>query len=120
MANVERRWFRQVMAGHDAPARFSSDQNPDEDFDGAVADPAVISAAPISASITFSDAVSRLASATTTGRPPSSRVAKSNASYSNATRRAGQRCSITNSANAAICTRYSRLSDGDVPRENRL
>ena len=39
------RWFRRVMAGHDAPARFSSDQNPDGDFDGAVANPAVITAA---------------------------------------------------------------------------
>jgi hypothetical protein len=45
LADMERRWFRQVMAGHDAPARFSSYENPDEDFDGAVADPAVITAA---------------------------------------------------------------------------
>jgi len=45
LADVERRWFRRVMAGHDAPARFSSDQNPDGDFDGAVANPAVITAA---------------------------------------------------------------------------
>ncbi|MGW0590326.1 DinB family protein [Streptosporangium sp. NPDC002607] len=45
LADVERRWFRRVMAGHDAPARFSSPQNPDGDFDVAVADPASVAAA---------------------------------------------------------------------------
>ncbi|MEV4109937.1 DinB family protein [Nonomuraea sp. NPDC049695] len=45
LAGVERRWFRRVMARHDTPALFSSDQNPDEDFDGAVPDPAVIAGA---------------------------------------------------------------------------
>ncbi|MFF5210439.1 DinB family protein [Streptosporangium sp. NPDC000396] len=39
LADVERRWFRKVLAGHDAPARFSSAEDPDGDFDGA--DPAV-------------------------------------------------------------------------------
>lgn len=41
LADVERRWFRRVMAGQDAPPRFSSDTNPDGDFDGAVPDPVV-------------------------------------------------------------------------------
>ncbi|MCU1681286.1 MAG: Mini-circle protein [Amycolatopsis sp.] len=40
LADVERRWFRQVLAGQDAPARFVSDANPDGDFDGATSDPA--------------------------------------------------------------------------------
>jgi len=37
LADVERRWFRRVLAGADAPARFTSDAEPDGDFDGAVA-----------------------------------------------------------------------------------
>lgn len=45
LADVERRWFRRVMAGHDAPPRFSSKESPDDDFDGAVPDPAVVAAA---------------------------------------------------------------------------
>ncbi|WP_431044797.1 DinB family protein [Streptomyces sp. P1-3] len=45
LADVERRWFRRLMAGQDAPPLFSSEANPDEDFDGAVADPAVVAAA---------------------------------------------------------------------------
>jgi pimeloyl-ACP methyl ester carboxylesterase len=40
LADVERRWFRRVMAGQGAPSRFSSEANPDEDFDGAVPNPA--------------------------------------------------------------------------------
>jgi hypothetical protein len=39
LADVERRWFRTVLAGQDAPPRFSSAADPDGDFDGAVADP---------------------------------------------------------------------------------
>ncbi|MBZ9594293.1 DinB family protein [Streptomyces erythrochromogenes] len=35
MADVERRWFRQVLAGQDAPPRFSSQGDPDGDFNGA-------------------------------------------------------------------------------------
>ncbi|WP_249123993.1 DinB family protein [Saccharopolyspora erythraea] len=45
LADVERRWFRQVLAGLDAPPRFSSDARADGDFDAAVADPAVIAEA---------------------------------------------------------------------------
>jgi hypothetical protein len=45
LADVERRWFRQVLAGEDASARFSSDTDPDGDFDGATTDPAVAGAA---------------------------------------------------------------------------
>jgi uncharacterized damage-inducible protein DinB len=41
LADVERRWFRRVMAGQDAPPRFATDTNPDADFDGAGSDPAV-------------------------------------------------------------------------------
>lgn len=45
LADVERRWFRSVMAGEDAPPRFSSEADPDGDFDGAVPDPDVVDAA---------------------------------------------------------------------------
>lgn len=45
LADVERRWFRSVLAGQDAPPRFSSPELPDADFDGAVPDPAVVAAA---------------------------------------------------------------------------
>ncbi|MEU8125536.1 DinB family protein [Spirillospora sp. NPDC049024] len=45
LADVERRWFRAVLAGQDAPARFSSPENPDGDFDGAAPDPEVIAGA---------------------------------------------------------------------------
>ena len=42
MAEVERGWFRRRFAGQDAPRRYQSEENPDGDFDGAVADPAVV------------------------------------------------------------------------------
>ena len=42
LADVERRWFRQVLAGEDAAPRFSTAGDPDGDFDGAVGDPAMI------------------------------------------------------------------------------
>jgi len=42
LADVERRWFRQVLAKEDAPPRFSSPTTPDGDFDGATPDPAVV------------------------------------------------------------------------------
>ncbi|MEV4489630.1 DUF664 domain-containing protein [Micromonospora coxensis] len=45
LADVERRWFRQVLAGQHAPPRFSSQTNPDGDFDDAVPDPAFVTAA---------------------------------------------------------------------------
>ncbi len=45
MADVERSWFRRVMAGQDAPYRFSSAGDRDGDFDGAVADPQVVAQA---------------------------------------------------------------------------
>lgn len=45
LADVERRWFRRVLAGLDAPLLFSSPADPDGDFDGAVPDPAVVAAA---------------------------------------------------------------------------
>jgi hypothetical protein len=35
LADMERRWFRRVLAGQDAPAWFSSDADPDGDFEGA-------------------------------------------------------------------------------------
>ena len=38
MTDVERGWFRWFMAGEDAPDRFSSEDDPDGDFDGAQAD----------------------------------------------------------------------------------
>jgi len=42
MAEVERGWFRRRFAGQDVPRRYQSEQDPDGDFDGAVADPAVV------------------------------------------------------------------------------
>ena len=35
LADIERRWFRAVLAGEDAPPRYSSPTNPDGDFDDA-------------------------------------------------------------------------------------
>ncbi len=45
LADVERTWFRQRLAGQDVPRRFSSPEEPDGDFDGAVADEDVVSQA---------------------------------------------------------------------------
>lgn len=42
LADVERRWFRRVLAGQEAPALFSSAADPDGDFDGAVSAPEVV------------------------------------------------------------------------------
>jgi uncharacterized damage-inducible protein DinB len=42
MADVERGWFRSRFAGQDAPTRYQTEADPDGDFDGAVADPAVV------------------------------------------------------------------------------
>ncbi|HEX4223089.1 MAG TPA: DinB family protein [Pseudonocardiaceae bacterium] len=45
LADVERRWFRQVLAGQAAPPRFASLTDPDGDFDGATAENDVIAGA---------------------------------------------------------------------------
>lgn len=45
MADVERNWFRRVMAGQDAPPRYWTDEVADADWAGAVADPAVVAEA---------------------------------------------------------------------------
>ena len=45
MAEVERGWFRRVMAGQDAPPRFYSDADPDGDFDGAAPEPELVAEA---------------------------------------------------------------------------
>jgi Protein of unknown function (DUF664) len=45
MADVERSWFRRLMAGQDAPPRFFSPEDRDGDFDNARPDPAVVSEA---------------------------------------------------------------------------
>jgi uncharacterized damage-inducible protein DinB len=45
MADVERSWFRRVMAGEDAPPLFYSKDDIDGDFDNAVADPNVVAEA---------------------------------------------------------------------------
>ncbi|MDQ0585610.1 DinB family protein [Streptomyces rishiriensis] len=45
LADVERRWFRRVLAAQDVPALFSSPAEPDGDFDGATEDPRVAAAA---------------------------------------------------------------------------
>jgi uncharacterized damage-inducible protein DinB len=45
LADVERSWFRQRLAGEDVARRFSSPEDPDGDFDGAVADDQVVTQA---------------------------------------------------------------------------
>ncbi|MFW6090295.1 MAG: DinB family protein [Actinomycetota bacterium] len=45
MAEVERNWFRRTMAGERASRYYSSRENPDGDFDDAVADPDVVAQA---------------------------------------------------------------------------
>jgi Protein of unknown function (DUF664) len=45
LADMERATFRKMMAGQDAPPRFSSATDRDGDFDGAVADPSVVAGA---------------------------------------------------------------------------
>jgi uncharacterized damage-inducible protein DinB len=42
MADVERNWFRRVMAQADAPPLYWSEDTPDADWLGAVADPSVV------------------------------------------------------------------------------
>jgi uncharacterized damage-inducible protein DinB len=42
MAEVERAWFRRRFAGNDVPKRYQTDADPDGDFNGAIADPAVV------------------------------------------------------------------------------
>ena len=45
MAEVERAWFKRRMAGLDIPKLYQSDDDPDGDFNGAVADPEVVAEA---------------------------------------------------------------------------
>jgi uncharacterized damage-inducible protein DinB len=42
MAEVERAWFRRRFAGSDVAKRYQTEADPDGDFNGAVADPAVV------------------------------------------------------------------------------
>jgi uncharacterized damage-inducible protein DinB len=42
MAEVERTWFRRRFAGQDVSKRYQSGSEPDGDFDGAVAEQAVV------------------------------------------------------------------------------
>jgi uncharacterized damage-inducible protein DinB len=42
MAEVERSWFRRRFGGSDVPKRYQTEADPDGDFNGAVADPAVV------------------------------------------------------------------------------
>ena len=42
MAEVEYGWFRRRFAGLDVPRRYQTDADQDADFNGAVADPAVV------------------------------------------------------------------------------
>ena len=45
MAEIERGWFREVMAGQQTPRHYCSDDNRDGDFDGAVAESDVVAEA---------------------------------------------------------------------------
>jgi uncharacterized damage-inducible protein DinB len=42
LAEVERKWFRQRFAGQDVPNLYQSEAEPDGDFDGAIAEQAVV------------------------------------------------------------------------------
>src|SRR4051794_10308380 len=42
MAEVERHWFRRVMAGAEAPPRYWTDEDSDVDWNGAVGEPACV------------------------------------------------------------------------------
>ena len=73
MAEVERHWFRRVMAGEDAPKRYCTEAVPDGDWDGAVPEPAVVTEAweAWRAEVAFADdLVSRTSDLSTTGRMP--------------------------------------------------
>ncbi|MFD4628701.1 DinB family protein [Streptomyces sp. NPDC058284] len=39
LTDVERRWFRRVLAGQDPAPRYATPDNADEDFDGVAAEP---------------------------------------------------------------------------------
>ncbi|MEV5976203.1 DinB family protein [Streptomyces sp. NPDC052114] len=45
LTDVERRWFRKDLAGQDAPPLYATADNPDQDFDGALAEPGAVAAA---------------------------------------------------------------------------
>ncbi len=45
MAEVERKWFRRVLAGQDAPPHYRTEGDRDADFNGAVPDPEVVAQA---------------------------------------------------------------------------
>ncbi len=45
MADVERNWFRRVMAGEHAPPLYYSTESPDGDWDGALADDSLVTEA---------------------------------------------------------------------------
>jgi uncharacterized damage-inducible protein DinB len=45
MADVERTWFRRVMAGEDAPPLYWTEGEADADWSGAIADPEVVARA---------------------------------------------------------------------------
>jgi uncharacterized damage-inducible protein DinB len=45
MTEVERGWFRRLMAGQDAPPRYYSSEDPDGDFDNVRPDPAMVAEA---------------------------------------------------------------------------
>lgn len=59
MAEVERSWFRGMMAGEDAPSLYQSETEPDGDFDGALADPDAVQQAwsAWSDEVAFADAI---------------------------------------------------------------
>jgi hypothetical protein len=42
---VERSWFQRRLSGLDVPRLYQTEENPDGDFDGAVADPDVVAEA---------------------------------------------------------------------------
>lgn len=63
LAEVERRWFRKVLAGEDAPLLFCSEDNADGDFEAVPTDPAAVAAswAAWRAEVAFADRLVRRA-----------------------------------------------------------
>jgi len=57
MADVERRWFRRIMAGQDAAPLFKTDADPDAAFNGSKPDPQLVAEAwqAWQAEVAFSD-----------------------------------------------------------------
>jgi len=55
LADMERRWFRQVLAKEDAPPRYATDTEPDGDFDGATVAQSLVLALAVSGGVELAE-----------------------------------------------------------------